>query len=134
MHMANHYSYIVIEPNAGSEATGSEESSTDESFRRAVEEQAAQVLRWQAAEGRLYPLVMVDPELFEAAVGLVTEARDVLRAECRTAEELTAISSRTVLDRCRSAADVQQQGFDTRLAVDAARAQRWRELSASASS
>lgn len=117
----------MTEPSPGSATTGSEEA-----FRQAVDEQAAQVLRWQAAEGRLYPLVMVDPELFEAAVGLVVEARDVLRDECRTAEELTTISSRTVLDRCRSAASVEGQGFDTRLAVDAARAQRWRELSEAA--
>lgn len=97
-----------------------------------MDEQAALVLRWQAAEGRLYPLALADPDLFEAAVGLVVEARDVLRAECRTGAELAAIAAGTVLDRCHSAASVQEQGFDGRIAVDAARAQRWREMSEAA--
>lgn len=121
---SDHYSGTVTEPKSPAETGGAEDA-----FQRAVDDRAARIMRWQAAEARLYPLALADPELYEAAVGLVVEAREVLRTECRSGDELAAIPARSVLDRCGSAAAVVQQGFDAQIAVDAARAQRWRELS-----
>jgi hypothetical protein len=84
--------------------------------------------RWRAAEARLYPLIVSDPDLYEAAVRLISEARDVLRETCRTAAELAEVECGGVLARCPSAAATTARGIDPDAAVDAARAHRWREL------
>jgi hypothetical protein len=86
--------------------------------------------RWQAAEGRLYPLVMVDAALYEAAVTLVREATDVLRSRCATVTELAGADAAAVLARCPSASAMSALGFDPGTAYDAACACRWRELTA----
>jgi hypothetical protein len=84
--------------------------------------------RWRAAEARLYPLIMSDPDLYEAAVTLLSEARDVLRSQCDTASELAEVAAAGVLARCRSAVATTARGIDPDVVVDAARAYRWREL------
>jgi hypothetical protein len=84
--------------------------------------------RWQAAEARLYPLIMSDPDLYEAAVTLMSEARDVLRARCGTVTELAGEEATGVLAGCPSAAETLARGIDADVVVDAARAYRWREL------
>lgn len=84
--------------------------------------------RWQAAEARLYPLIMSDPDLYEAAVTLMAEARDVLRARCDTVVELADAQAAAVLAGCPSAAATLARGVDADVVVDAARAYRWREL------
>jgi hypothetical protein len=84
--------------------------------------------RWQAAEARLYPLVMSDPDLYEAAVTLMSEARDVLRARCGTVSALADEEAARVLAGCPSAASTLARGVDADVVVDAARAYRWREL------
>ena len=89
------------------------------------------VARWRAAEGRLYPLVMVDPDLYEAAVSLVREAAQVLRRECGTVVELTDVDAAGVLAQCPAAARMASSGFDPRTAFDAACAGRFRELAGS---
>jgi hypothetical protein len=86
--------------------------------------------RWQAAEGRLYPLVMVDAALYEAAVTLVCEVTDVLRSQCGTVTELAGGDAATVLARCPSVSVMSALGFDSGTAYDAACACRWRELTA----
>ena len=43
---------------------------------------------WQAAEGRLYPLAMVDAGLYQRALVLVAAIRDALRSSVSSAEEL----------------------------------------------
>ena len=83
---------------------------------------------WRAAERRLYPLVVADPELYEAAVTLVREAAEVLRARCRSVEDLARLHPSDVLDRCLSAHTAAASGVDPGTAVDAARASVWREL------
>jgi hypothetical protein len=83
---------------------------------------------WQAAEARLYPLVMSDPDLYEAAVTLMSEARDVLRARCGTVSELADEEAAGVLAGCPSAAATLARGVSADVVVDAARAYRWREL------
>jgi hypothetical protein len=89
------------------------------------------VARWRAAEGRLYPLIMVDLDLYEAAVSLVREAAQVLRRECGTVAELTYVDAAGVLAQCPSAAGMASAGFDPRTAFDAACAGRFRELAGS---
>lgn len=83
---------------------------------------------WQAAEARLYPLIMSDPDLYEAAVTLMAEARDVLRAECDTASAVAEKGTAAVLACCPSALRTLARGVDAETVVDAARAQRSREL------
>ncbi|HEX3286234.1 MAG TPA: hypothetical protein VHT50_16700 [Mycobacterium sp.] len=86
--------------------------------------------RWQAAEARLYPLIMVDPAQYEAAVTLVGEASGVLRAHCGTFADLNDADVTGILAQCPSAEVVAASGFDPGVALDAARAHRWRELAA----
>lgn len=88
------------------------------------------VLRWQAAEGRLYPLATVDAVLYEEAVTLVREAAEVLRSRCTDVAELVEADPREVLACCPSAPASTECGLDPSTAFDAARALRWRELSA----
>lgn len=84
--------------------------------------------RWRAAEERLYPLITVDPALYEAAVRLVCEAADVLRWKCRTVPELVEVDAADVLTQCPSAPLTSALGFDAHTAFDAACAHRWTEL------
>jgi hypothetical protein len=91
---------------------------------------ALAVTRWRAAEGRLYPLIMVDSGLYEAAVTLVCEAADVLRWQCRSVDELLDVDAPGVLARCPSAPVMTALGFDPGTALAAACAYRWRELTA----
>jgi hypothetical protein len=84
--------------------------------------------RWRAAEGQLYPLVMVDPELYETAVTLVVEAAQLLRAECDSIEDLLDLDVAGVIARCRTAARLAEAGINPMTAVDAACARRVLEL------
>src|SRR6478672_8214076 len=68
--------------------------------------------QWRAAEGRLYPLITVDPALYEAAVTLVCEAADVLRWRCCTVRELVDVDAHAVLSKCPSASVMIALGFD----------------------
>ena len=86
------------------------------------------VRSWQAAEAHLYPLAMVDPDLYEEAVTLVREAADVLRSCCADVTVLIDADPREVLDHCQSAPLWTERGLDPLTAFDAARAIRWREL------
>lgn len=72
---------------------------------------------------------MSDPDLYELVVGLVVEARDVLREECATVATLVASDAEGVLARCPAQSVVRSRGFDPVAAFDAARAQRFREFS-----
>lgn len=84
--------------------------------------------RWQDAESRLYPLIMGDPDLFQSAVTLVSEASAILRDECPSVDVLLAAEPDPVLARCPTCAQVRDAEFDVRIAFDAARAHRLREL------
>jgi hypothetical protein len=84
--------------------------------------------RWRGAEARLYPLIMSDPDLYEAAVTLMSEARDVLRERCDTASALADETAAGVLASCPSATATLARGVDADTVVDAARSYRWREL------
>jgi hypothetical protein len=86
--------------------------------------------RWKAAESRLYPLVVVDSRLYEAAVTLVREVADVLRRRCGTVTELVDVDAAVIMAGCPSASALSALGFDPGTAFDAACAYRWRELTA----
>lgn len=86
--------------------------------------------RWKAAETRLYPLIVVDSDLYEAAVTLVREVAEVLRRRCGTVTELVDVEAAVILARCPSASVMSALGFDPGTAFDAACAYRWRELTA----
>jgi hypothetical protein len=86
--------------------------------------------RWKAAEDRLYPLIMVDPDLYEAAVTLVREVAGVLGRQCATVADLAGADAAEVLARCPSAPVLSTFGSDLGVAFDAACAYRWRVLSA----
>lgn len=89
--------------------------------------------RWQAAEAHLYPLIMMDPALYEVVVTLVGEASGVLRKQCGTVADLMDVDVDAVLAECPSTAVVIASGVDPVTPIDAARAQRWRELTATRS-
>ena len=100
-----------------------------QSWRTAAQgEQPAEAAGWRAAEDRLYPLVMVDPDLYEAAVALVCEALDVLRSQCGTVAEISSIDPAEVLRQCPAASALLPLGLDLGVVLDAARAHRWRDL------
>jgi hypothetical protein len=84
--------------------------------------------RWRAAESHLYPLIMSDPDLYELAVTLVVQAREVLRSRCSTVAELAASDPAAVLAECPGLQAVRDGGFEPMVAFDAARAQLLREL------
>ena len=97
---------------------------------RAEAAQPLAAARWTAAEDRLYPLIVVDPDLYEAAVTLVCEILDVLRSECGTVAELCDAEAAVVLPQCPAASAIAAFGFDPVVAFDAACAYRWRDLTA----
>jgi hypothetical protein len=86
------------------------------------------VEQWRAAEAKLYPLIMVDPDLFETAVTMVAEASQLLRTQCDTVEDLLEIDTKSLASRCPSVRRVMASGLSPMLAVDAARARRWLEI------
>jgi len=47
--------------------------------------------RWRAAEDRIYPLVLVDPELYQSAVAVVGRVCEQLRARNLSRAELLAL-------------------------------------------
>jgi hypothetical protein len=86
------------------------------------------VVRWRAAEGRLYSLITLDAEMYEAAVTVVTEAAAVLRSQASCRAELLHADAPAVLAQCPSASAMLALGLDPGVAFDAARAHCWREL------
>ena len=86
------------------------------------------VEQWRMAEARLYPLITADPDLFQAAVMMVAETLDLLRLQCDTVEDLYELDVRSVVGRSQTARRVIELGFNPVVAVNAARARRWLEL------
>ena len=85
--------------------------------------------RWRDAESRLYSLVVADPDLYRLALTVVVEAREVLRRTCADLSALLVCDPAAALAQCPTAPALRDYGFDAAVAVDAARAQRLRELS-----
>jgi hypothetical protein len=93
-------------------------------------QQPPETARWNAAEERIYPLVMIDPDLYEASVTLVGQALDVLRSQCGTVAELTSADPAVVVRQCSATSTVAALGLDPGVVFDAACAYRLRELTA----
>jgi len=53
---------------------------------------AVTVARWREAEAKIYPLVMIDPALYEAAVVAVGALSRAAVARCRTEAELFGLN------------------------------------------
>ena len=60
------------------------------------------VARWHDAEAKIYPLVMVDPALYEAAVVAVGALSRAAVARCRTEDELFALDPADVVADVRA--------------------------------
>lgn len=87
-------------------------------------------MRWDRAEASLFALAVADTELFELAVNASVAVRDELRVRCRTIDALIDVSVDDLAERTPLLRQSAIQGLDAQLVVDAARAQRRRELQA----
>jgi len=90
------------------------------------------VARWRAAETRIYPLVMVDPAIYEAAVTAVAAVAARLRAACATVGELFQVDVEVLargLDHAVSEGALAAAGVTTQSICEAALAGRLVELS-----
>lgn len=86
--------------------------------------------RWYQAEERLYPVVMVVPERYRAAVRLVGQVTDELRASCADLSSLVAAESKSVelARRLGSLEPAPAGDLDPVLVAGAACSIRYREL------
>lgn len=86
--------------------------------------------RWWSAENELYPLVVRDPDLYQAVLERVRDVLAELRATCTRVEDLLDEGSDVVGIVRRTARDngTRLDHLDPRLIADAARAMRYREL------
>jgi len=88
---------------------------------------------WRAAEERLYPVVMVRPDLYERAVRMVRVVADEL-AGCRDLAALAGAwgGAAEVVNRAAGEAGLDLEGLDAGLIAGAAFSVRYRELAAGA--
>ena len=88
---------------------------------------------WRAAEERLYPVVMVRPDLYERAVRLVRVVADEL-AGCLDLAALTGAwgGAAEVVHRAAGEAGLDLEGLDAGLIAGAAFSMRFRELAGAA--
>ena len=84
--------------------------------------------RWRAAEDRLFPMALVDPEAYRRKLSVVAELLTELRASTSTLDELLGLDS----DPAPVLAATSVAGAADQLAVEAAFAVRDRELAAAA--
>jgi len=91
---------------------------------------AVAMARFTAAEGRLYPMVMVDPEGYQHATTLVGLVVDDLRASCTDIEAVLQARAGLIdrLPEIAAAASLTPSGVPPETVVDAASAIRCREL------
>jgi len=89
--------------------------------------------RWHDAEAKIYPLVMVDPALYEAAVGAVASACDQLRSRYGARTDLLAVDVDALTIELAEASEdfsrLVDVGIGSRLVCEAALAHRFMELS-----
>jgi hypothetical protein len=89
--------------------------------------------RWRDAEAKIYPLVMVDPALYEAAVAAVANACDQLRSRYGARADLLAVDvDAFTIELAEASEDFSRLaaiGIGFRLVCEAALAHRFMELS-----
>jgi hypothetical protein len=92
------------------------------------------VAQWQNAEERLYPIVMVRPDHYEAAVRLVGRATAELQRNCPDLASLPAAAPATpeMVKRIATEDGVSIVGLDVGLIAGAACSMRYRQLAAAA--
>ena len=90
------------------------------------------VARFTAAEARLYPLALVDPETYERAVTLVGMLMKPLRAACPDIDAVLQCRESLLLLLTETTDEARPSlvGFSPETLVDAASALRCRELQA----
>lgn len=97
---------------------------------RSVRVPEAAAARFQAAEGRLYPAAVLDPETYERALSLCGLVLTELRSHCADVDAV--LDRRTTLVAAlptrAAAAGLSLDGFAAETVVDAASAVRCREL------
>ena len=88
--------------------------------------------RWFQAEERLYPVAMVMPERYKAAVRLVGRLTEQLRASCLDLPSLVAADAevREMAERLISYDPLAAENLDLSLVAGAACSIRYRELAA----
>ena len=88
---------------------------------------------WMAAEGRLYPVVMVRPDLYERAVRMVRAVTDEL-AGCLDLPALAAAwaTAAEIVHRVAGGMGLELEGLDPGLVAGAAFSMRYRELAGTA--
>ena len=93
---------------------------------------AAAMRRFTTAEGRLYPMVMVDPVGYQHATTLVGLVVDDLRGSCTDSEAVLEARARLIdrLPEIAAAASITLGGIPADTVIDAASAIRCRELQA----
>ena len=86
---------------------------------------------WRSAEERLYPVVMVRPDLYERAVRMVRAVADEL-ARCLDLAALTGAwgTAAEIVHRAAGEAGLELEGLDAGLVAGAAFSMRYRELAA----
>jgi hypothetical protein len=100
--------------------------------RRATRETIT-LARWRDAEAKIYPLVMVEPALYEAAVAAVAHACDQLRSRYSARRDLLAVDvDALTIELAEVSEDFSRLagvGIGFRLVCEAALAHRFMELS-----
>jgi hypothetical protein len=87
------------------------------------------LLRWRAAEERLYPVVMVRPDLYERSIELVRSVADELRAFTTPAALLDGFArAAEIAAQVIRRESLEMEGVDLGLATTAAFSLRYREL------
>ncbi len=91
---------------------------------------AAAMARFTTAEGRLYPMVMVDPVGYQHATSLVGLVVDELRGNCTDIEAVLQARAGLIdrLPEIAAAASITLGGIPADTVIDAASAIRCREL------
>lgn len=89
---------------------------------------------WKSAEERLYPVVMVRPDLYERSIRMVRATADEL-AGCLDVESLVQAwgGAAEIVHRASTEAGFDLEGLDAGLIAGAAFSMRYRELAAAAS-
>jgi hypothetical protein len=89
--------------------------------------------RWRDAEAKIYPLAMVEPALYEAAVAAVANACDQFRSRHSARRDLLAVDvdalTIELAEACEDFSRLAGVGIGFRLICEAALAHRFMELS-----
>lgn len=92
---------------------------------------AAARMRWRAAEDRLYPQVMGDPDTYQRVISVVGAMAGELRSRAATVEELLALEAQPAEVLAAVPVDRAATGIGDEVLLQAACSLRSRELAGS---